>query len=72
MEVYEERNMTSPLSSPTPAQESPVQPPAPTAPEVPVLAAAGGDSSDPGDDEDEEEDPIQYDGYYRKRCNPKN
>jgi hypothetical protein len=66
MEVDEEGNMTSPLPSPTPAQENPVQPPAPTAPEVPVPAAAGGDSSDPGeDDEDEEEDPIQYDGYYR-------
>ena len=68
MEVDEEGNLTSPLSSPTPAQEDPAPPP-----EDPVPAAAGGGSSDPGEDgEDEEEDPIQYDGYYRKRCNPKN
>ena len=64
MEVDEEGNMTWPLLSPTPAQEDPAPPP-----EDPVPAAAGGDLSDP---EEDDEDPIQYDGYYRKRCNPKN
>ena len=54
MEVDEEGNMSSPLPSPTPAQESLAPPP-----EDPVPAAAGGGSSDPGEDgEDEEEDPI--------------
>ena len=57
MEVDEEGNLTSPLPSPTPAQEDPAPPP-----EDPVPAAAGGDLSDPVEDD---EDPIQYDGYYR-------
>ena len=56
MEVDEEGNMTSPLPSPTLAQEDLAPPP-----EDPVPAAAGGDLSDPGEDD---EDPIQYDGYY--------
>jgi len=57
MEVDEEGSMTSPLPSPTPAQEDPAPPL-----EDPVPAAAGGDLSDPVEDD---EDHIQYDCYYR-------
>ena len=59
MAVDAEGNMSTPLPSPTPAQEDSTLPPAPPAPEDPVPAAAGGGPGDPGDDdEDEDEDYI--------------
>ena len=48
MEVDEEGNMTSPLPSPTPAQEDPAP-----LPEDPVPATTGGDLSDPVEDDED-------------------
>jgi len=66
MAVDAEGNMSTPLPSPTLAQEDSAPPPAPPAPEDPVPATAGGGPGDPRDDDEYEvEDYIQYDEYYR-------